>query len=195
MGVGFLEPLRFMFFANANPVTPKNIWRTPPIMAAVGFLALIWKRSGNWEARKSQIEIVSLSGFHQASLRHTHLGDPHVPSKYSRKHHRDYLSEHWIFPEKVRCGNQADLSNMIHQQMAESRWKRGLSSYLGGVPAIQRFDLCLAFVAGFTNWKKKQRYVYIHHTLGPQKPWKTKVLNPNVWVITPKNEGTVGSHW
>lgn len=60
-------------FANANPVTPKNIWRTPPIIAGVGFLALIWKRSGNWEARKSQIEIVSLSGFHQANLRHTHL--------------------------------------------------------------------------------------------------------------------------
>ena len=43
-----------ILFATANSITPKSIWRTPRIIAAVGFLALIWKRSGNWEARKSQ---------------------------------------------------------------------------------------------------------------------------------------------
>lgn len=140
-------------FANANPVTPKNIWRTPPIIAGVGFLALIWKRSGNWEARKSQIEIVSLSGFHQANLRHTHLGDPHVPSKYSRKHHRDYPPANGGKPLEARF-------ELIS-------WRSS------GNPTLRSM---LSICGWFYQLKKKNSAIFAYTIpLDPKNPWKTKV--------------------
>lgn len=90
MGVGFLEPPRFNFVCNCKPRHPEKYLKNPPYNSSSRIscadLETFWKLG----SKKSQIEIVSLSGFHQANLRHTHLGDPHVPSKYSRKHHRDY---------------------------------------------------------------------------------------------------------
>lgn len=72
---------------------------------------------------------------------------------------------------------------MIHQQKSESRRMRSLNSYLG-CPGNRTFDLCLAFVASFTYWKRKQRYIYIHHRYpklnmypifrNPQKIWRSQ---------------------
>ena len=37
-------------------------------------------------------------------------------------------------------------------------------------------------------WKNPSKK-YILHPLGPQNPWKMKVLHPKIWVTNPKNEG------
>lgn len=84
------KPPRFRFLQLQTP-SPRKIFEEPPYNSSSRIscadLETFWKLG----SKKSQIEMVSLSGFHQPNLRHTHLGDLDVPSKYSRKHQRDYL--------------------------------------------------------------------------------------------------------